>query len=49
MKLKKDVNPAIAYLEGMLWAAYGVKAISCDAYEWQIDNTKAEVGGLKYE
>ena len=43
MELKKEVNPAQAYMVGMLYAAYGVKVVSCDAVEWQIDNTKAEV------
>ena len=43
MNTLNEVNPALAYLEGMLWAAYGVKVIACDAFEWQIDNTKAEV------
>ena len=40
MDLKKEVNPALAYMEGMLWAAYGVKVINCDAVEWQIDAVK---------
>ena len=40
MEVKKDANPALAYLEGMMWAAYGVKVISCDAVEWQIDAVK---------
>lgn len=40
MKTINEVNPAQAYLEGMLWAAYGVKVISCDAVEWQIDAVK---------
>ena len=47
MELKKEVNPAIAYLEGMLWAAYGVKVISCDAVEWQIDAVKECAKELK--
>lgn len=37
--IQKD-NKAEAYIEGMLWAAYGVKVISCDAVEWQIDAVK---------
>ena len=36
----KNFNPAQAYLEGMLWAAYGVRIISGDAVEWQIDVVK---------
>ena len=47
MELKKEVNPAIAYLEGMLWAAYGVKVITCDAFEWQIDAVKECTKELK--
>ena len=40
MKTIKDVNPARAYIEGMLWAAYGVKIIYGSVAEWQIDNVK---------
>ena len=40
MKAIKDVNPAQAYIEGMLWAAYGVKIISGSVAEWQIDKVK---------
>lgn len=47
MELKKEVNPALAYLEGMLWAAYGVKVISSDAVEWQIDAVKECAKELK--
>lgn len=43
----KDVNPAQAYLEGMLWAAYGVKVISGSVAEWQIDNVKESALKLK--
>lgn len=43
----KDKTPAQAYLEGMLWAAYGVKVISCDAVEWQIDAVKECASKLK--
>lgn len=35
-----DINPVVAYLKGMLLAAYGVKVISADAEEWQIDAVK---------
>ena len=42
----KNVNPAQAYLEGMLWAAYGVKVISGPVAEWQIDKVKESA--LKY-
>lgn len=47
MKTIQDANPALAYLEGMLWAAYGVKVISCDAVEWQIDAVKECAKKLK--
>lgn len=49
MEVKKDANPALAYLEGMMWAAYGVKVISCDAVEWQIDAVKECAKELKEE
>ena len=49
MEVKKDANPALAYLEGMMWAAYGVKVISCDAVEWQIDAVKECTKELKEE
>ena len=47
MKTINEVNPTEAYLEGMLWAAYGVKVISCDAVEWQIDAVKECAKELK--
>ena len=47
MKTINEVNPALAYLEGMLWAAFGVKVISCDAVEWQIDAVKECAKELK--
>ena len=47
MKAIKDVNPAQAYVEGMLWAAYGVKIISCSVAEWQIDQVKECAKKLK--
>ena len=47
MELKKEINPALAYLEGMLWAAYGVRVISCDTVEWQIDAVKECAKKLK--
>ena len=40
MKAIKDVNPAQAYIEGMLWAAYGVRIINGTVAEWQIDKVK---------
>lgn len=47
MKAIKDVNPAQAYVEGMLWAAYGVKIISGTVLEWQIDKVKECAQKLK--
>ena len=47
MKAIKDVNPAQAYVEGMLWAAYGVKIINRTVAEWQIDKVKECAQKLK--
>ena len=47
MELKKEENPALAYMVGMLYAAYGVKVVSCDAVEWQIDAVKECAKELK--
>ena len=47
MKTMKDVNPAKAYLEGMLWAAYGVKVFSDTVTEWQIEIAKECAKKLK--
>ena len=47
--MEKEVKPVQAYLEGMLWAAYGVKIITCDAVEWQIDAVKECAKELKEE
>lgn len=47
MKAFKDVNLAQAYIEGMLWAAYGVKIISGSVAEWQIDKVKECAQKLK--
>ena len=40
MDSKHNIETAKAYLEGMLWAAYGVKIISGTVAEWQIDLMK---------
>ena len=40
MRTIKDVNPAQAYFEGMLWAAFGVRIFSDNAAEWQIEAVK---------
>lgn len=47
MKTIKDVNPAQAYIEGMLWAAYGVRIINGTVAEWQIDKVKECAHKLK--
>ena len=45
----QDVNPAQAYLEGMLWAAFGVRIFSDNVAEWQIDAVKKYAKKLKDE
>ena len=47
MKTIKAVNPAQAYIEGMLWAAYGVRIINGTVAEWQIDKVKECAQKLK--
>ena len=47
MNTIEDVNPAQAYMVGMLYAAFGVKVINCDAVEWQIDAVKECAKELK--
>ena len=47
IKTIHEVNPALAYLQGMLLAAFGVRVISTDAYEWQIDAMKEYALKLK--
>lgn len=47
MNIKNNIDTAKAYLEGMLWAAYGVKIISGSAAEWQIDKVKECAKKLK--
>ena len=42
-----DINPVVTYLKGMLMAAFGVKVISADAEEWQIDAVKELSLGFK--
>lgn len=42
-----NIDTAKAYIEGMLWAAYGVKIISGSAAEWQIDQVKECANKLK--
>ena len=47
MKINHNIDTAKAYIEGMLWAAYGVKIISGSAAEWQIDQVKECAKKLK--
>ena len=47
--MKPEINKAKAYLEGMLWAAYGVIVISGNVAEWQIDAVKKYAKKLKEE
>lgn len=47
MKINHNIDTAKAYIEGMLWAAYGVKIISGSAEEWQIDQVKECAKKLK--
>lgn len=47
MDIIQDINTAKAYLEGMLWAAFGVKIIDCNVAEWQIDAAKECAKNLK--
>ena len=49
MKAIKDVNPAQAYIEGMLWAAYGVRIFSENVAELQIEAVKKYAKKLKEE
>ena len=43
----QSIDTAKAYLEGMLWAAYGVKIINGSVAEWQIDQVKECARKLK--
>ena len=47
MNINHNIDTAKAYIEGMLWAAYGVKIISGSAEEWQIDQVKECAKKLK--
>ncbi len=47
MNKVQSTNPVQAYLEGMLWAAFGVKIIDCNVAEWQIDAAKECAKNLK--
>lgn len=49
MKTIQEVNPALAYCEGMLWAAFDVRIFSDNVAEWQIDAVKKYAKKLKDE
>lgn len=49
MNTIKDVNRVEAYLNGILHAAYGVKVITGNVAEWQIDVVKKYAKKLKEE
>ena len=49
MKTISKANTAQAYVEGMLWAAYGVKIFSDNVAEWQIEAVKKYAKKLKEE
>lgn len=49
MNTIQEVNPAQAYYEGMLWAAFGVRIFSDNAKEWQIDAVKKYAKKMKDE
>ena len=49
MKLIQNANPAQAYLEGMLGAAFGVRIFSDNVAEWQIDSVKKYAKKMKDE
>ena len=49
MNTIQEVNPAQAYFEGMLWAAFGVRIFSDNVAEWQIDAVKKYAKKLKDE
>ncbi len=40
MKTIQEEYPAQAYLEGVLWAAFGVRIFRDNVAEWQIDAVK---------
>ena len=40
MDNKQLTDTAKAYIEGVLWAAYGVRIIGGTVAEWQIDSVK---------
>ena len=49
MRTIDKVKIAQGYIEGMLWAAYGVKIFSENVAEWQIEAVKKYAKKLKEE
>lgn len=49
MRTISEENIVQAYIEGMLWAAYGVRIFSENVAEWQIDAVKKYAKKLKEE
>ena len=47
MDNKQLTDTAKAYIEGVLWAAYGVKIIGGIVAEWQIDSVKEYTSKFK--
>ena len=43
----EHVNPTSAYLEGMIWAVFGVRIFSDNTTEWQIDAVKKYAKKMK--
>ena len=49
MNMINEVNTAKAYIDGMLWAAFGVRIFSENVAEWQIEAAKKYAKKLKDE
>ena len=49
METISKANTAQAYIEGMLWAAFGVRIFSENVAEWQIEAVKKYAKKLKEE
>ena len=49
MRTIGKVNTAQAYIEGMLWAAFGVRIFGENVAEWQIEAVKKYAKKLKEE
>ena len=47
MDNKQLTDTAKAYIEGVLWAAYGVRIIGGTVAEWQIDSVKEYASKFK--